>query len=122
MTPSAGYDTVLNALRSKIPELEAAALVSPEGIIISSLIPTNLNEEMMGTLSAAVLRLGSRIAQETEKSHSIEQLYVKGSKGYILISGVGNKAILVIMASHSAKLGIVFLEMKRAAEALLGLS
>ncbi len=117
--PAERYNSVLDALISSIPEIEAAALVSPDGLMISSVVPTNLNEDMLGTLSAAILSLGKRIAWEFESSSVIEQVYVKGEKGHILLSGVANKALLVIVANKDAKLGMIFLAMKQAAEALL---
>lgn len=111
------YNQILTALRST-PDVEAAALVSPDGLILSSVLPQNLEEDRVGAMSAAMLGLGQRIAMELERG-TMEHVYVKGEKGYILISGVGEEAVLVIITNEKAKLGMVFLDMKRAVEDLL---
>jgi hypothetical protein len=51
----------------------------------------------------------------------LEQVYIHGDEGYVLIRAVGSDAVLTVLARESAKLGLIFLEMGRAAEDLLNL-
>ena len=41
---------------------------------------------------------------------------VKGSNGYILMSYAGHDAVLTVIAKEGAKLGLIFLDAKRAAK------
>ncbi len=49
---------------------------------------------------------------------SLEQVYIKGEKGYVILMSVGEEAVLTALAREQAKLGLIFLDMRRAAEAL----
>jgi len=48
----------------------------------------------------------------------LDQVYVKGESGYIVLAAIAGEAVLTILARPSARLGLVFLEMRRAAENL----
>jgi predicted regulator of Ras-like GTPase activity (Roadblock/LC7/MglB family) len=49
---------------------------------------------------------------------SLEQVYIKGSKGYVLLMSVAENAVLTALARENAKLGLLLLDMHRTAEAL----
>jgi predicted regulator of Ras-like GTPase activity (Roadblock/LC7/MglB family) len=68
-------------------------------------------------MSAAMLSLGERIATELGRG-SLEEVYVKGSQGYVILTSIGSEAVLTALARQNAKLGLIFLEMRRAAEDL----
>ncbi len=46
----------------------------------------------------------------------MEQVYIKGDKGSIVLTSVGQEAVLTTLAWQEAKLGLIFLEMRRAVE------
>ncbi len=68
-------------------------------------------------MAAALLSLGERTAQELQRG-TLEQVYVKGDQGYIILMQAGGEAVLEGIAGGSAKLGMVLLDMKRAAAEL----
>ena len=107
----------LRDLRVNAPDVEASAIVSVDGLIIASALPENAEEDRVSAMSAAMLSLGERIASELGR-RTLEQVYVKGDDGYVLLSAIGEEAVLTVMARSGAKLGLVFLEMRRAAEDL----
>jgi hypothetical protein len=43
---------------------------------------------------------------------------IKGDKGYILMTYAGDDAVLTVLAKSQAKLGLIFLDVKRAAESV----
>jgi uncharacterized protein len=45
-------------------------------------------------------------------------VYIRGKSGYVILSSVGEEAVLTALAREHAKLGLIFLEMRRAAEDL----
>ena len=65
-------------------------------------------------MSAAMLSLGERIASELGRG-SLAQVYIKGEKGYVVLMSVGEEAVLTALAREQAKLGLILLEMRRAA-------
>ena len=71
----------------------------------------------MSAMSAAMLSLGERIAAELGRG-MLDQVYVKGESGYIVLTSIGDEAVLTILALPRAKLGLVFLEARRAVEDL----
>ena len=65
-------------------------------------------------MSAAMLSLGERIAEELGRG-TLDQVYIRGGNGYVLLLDVGEEAVLTVLARKDAKLGMLFLDMKRAA-------
>jgi hypothetical protein len=104
----------LRDLQANTPEVEASAVVSVDGLIMASSLPAGVEDDRVSAMSAAMLSLGERIAQELGRG-MLEQVYVHGNGGYVLLLSVGNEAVLTVLAREQAKLGLVFLEAKRAA-------
>ncbi len=108
-------DDILKKLLASIPEVKAASIVSVEGLPIASALPRNVDETRVAAMTAAMLSLGERAAQEFEKG-DMEQVFVRGVDGYILVMGAGPNAVLTVSATKDVKLGLIFLDCKRACE------
>ena len=108
-------DDILKQLLASIPEVKAASIVSVEGLPIASALPRNVDETRVAAMTAAMLSLGERAAQEFEKG-DMEQVFVRGVDGYILVMGAGPNAVLTVSATKDVKLGLIFLDCKRACE------
>ena len=107
--------TRLRDMQASTPDVEASAVVSVDGLIIASSLPASVEEDRVSAMSAAMLSLGERIAGELGRG-SLEQVYIKGDAGAIVLTSVGAEAVLTALARQDAKLGLIFLEMRRAAE------
>ena len=107
----------LKALQAGTPDIEASAVVSVDGLIMASALPQDVEEDRVSAMSAAMLSLGERIAQELDRG-VLDQVYVKGDNGYVILMSVGEEAVLTALARQNAKLGLVFLDMKRTAAEL----
>lgn len=107
----------LRAMQIAAPEIEASAVVSVDGLIMASALPADVEEDRVSAMSAAMLSLGERIASELGRG-GLEQVYIKGDNGFIVLTSVGEEAVLTALARQEAKLGLIFLEMRRAAEDL----
>jgi uncharacterized protein len=79
-----------------------------------------VEEDRVSAMSAAMLSLGERISGELGRG-ALEQVYIKGGKGSIVLTAVGEEAVLTALARQDAKLGLIFLEMRRASEDLIRL-
>lgn len=107
----------LRDLQVSSPDVEAAAIVSVDGLSMASSLPANIEEDRVSAMSAAMLSLGERIASELGRGN-LEQVYVKGERGYVILSAVGEEAVLTVLAREQAKLGLIFLDMSRAVKEL----
>ncbi|MGF1481879.1 MAG: roadblock/LC7 domain-containing protein [Cyanophyceae cyanobacterium] len=108
---SAIKDTLQNFV-SSTTDIQGAALVSPDGLPLTSVLPASMDEERTSAMSAAMLSLGERIGQELSRG-VLERIFVEGEKGYSVLIGCGEDAVLLILASKEAKQGLLFLEIKR---------
>ena len=110
----------LRAMQASASDIEASAVVSVDGLIMASALQQGAEEDRVSAMSAAMLSLGERIAQELGRGQ-LEQVYIKGDKGFIVLISIGEEAVLTALARQDGKLGLVFLEMRRAAEDLVKL-
>jgi predicted regulator of Ras-like GTPase activity (Roadblock/LC7/MglB family) len=107
----------LRELQASSPDIEASAIVSVDGLTIASALPQGVEEDRVSAMSAAMLSLGERIANELGRG-SLDQVYIKGAQGYVVLMSIGEDAVLTALAREQAKLGLIFLDMRRAAEDL----
>ncbi len=107
----------LRDLQASSGDVEAAAIVSVDGLSIASSMPVGIEEDRVSAMSAAMLSLGERIATELRRGH-LQQVYVKGENGYVILTAVGEEAVLTVMARREAKLGLIFLDIGRTVQDL----
>jgi len=110
----------LKKLQISSPDIQASAVVSVDGLIIASALPGSVEEDRVSAMSAAMLSLGERISIELSRG-DLDQVYIRGDNGYVMLTSVGNDSVLTVMANVNAKLGLIFLDIKRTAENLSGL-
>ena len=107
----------LRDLQGTTPEIEASAVVSVDGLIMASSLPAGVEEDRVSAMSAAMLSLGERIASELGRGN-LDQVYVKGQKGFVILIAIGEEAVLTTLVRANAKLGLIFLDMRRTADDL----
>ncbi len=107
----------LRDLQTGTPDIEASAVVSVDGLIMASSLPENVEDDRVSAMSAAMLSLGERISSELGRGE-LDQVYVRGEKGFVILMSIGEEAVLTALVREKAKLGLVFLDMKRAASDL----
>lgn len=123
MTAQSRNELMVNRLRemqAASPDIEASAIVSVDGLIMASALLEEAEEDRVSAMSAAMLSLGERISGELGRG-VLEQVYIRGDQGYVILTAVGEEAVLTALARENAKLGLIFLEMRRAAEDVLRL-
>ncbi|MDO8718067.1 MAG: roadblock/LC7 domain-containing protein [Polaromonas sp.] len=107
----------LEDLNGSTADIEASALISTDGLMIASALPHGMDEDRIGAMSAALLSLGERTARELTRG-TLERVLIQGERGYVIMSSAGPEAVLTVLAKSNAKLGLIFLDIKRAAETL----
>jgi uncharacterized protein len=111
---AAGLDDFL----SVSPDVEAAAVVSADGLPMASALPPHVEEDRLAAMSAALLTLGERAASGLGKGE-LAQVFVEADQGYIVLMAAGPSAVLVAVTSATAKAGLVLFEMRKAAARVL---
>lgn len=105
----------LQELQASSSDIQASAVVSVDGLTIASALPRGVEEDRVSAMSAAMLSLGERIANELGRGN-LDQVYIKGNQGYVMLMAIGEDAVLTTLARAQAKLGLIFLDMRRATE------
>jgi predicted regulator of Ras-like GTPase activity (Roadblock/LC7/MglB family) len=114
---AARLDGALADLLSQAPELEAAAVVSYDGLAMASALPVGMDEDRVAAMSAALLSLGEKAAQGLGRG-DLSQVYVEGETGTVFLVSCDDEAVLVAVAAAGAKAGLMLFEVRRAAAAI----
>jgi predicted regulator of Ras-like GTPase activity (Roadblock/LC7/MglB family) len=110
-------DRAIHALLAQTPEIEAAAVVSFDGLPMASALPPSMDEDRVAAMSAALLSLGERAAQGLGRGE-LSQVYIEGETGTVFLVSADNEAVLVAVAAQGAKAGMMLYEVRRAAAAV----
>ena len=110
-------DRALSALLAQTPEIEAAAVVSFDGLPMASALPASMDEDRVAAMSAALLSLGERAAQGLGRGE-LSQVYIEGETGTVFLVSADNEAVLVAVAAQGAKVGLMLYEVRRTAAAV----
>lgn len=110
-------DRAIHALLAQTPEIEAAAVVSFDGLPMAAALPPSMDEDRVAAMSAALLSLGERAAQGLGRGE-LSQVYIEGDAGTVFLVSADDEAVLVAVASKGAKVGMMLYEVRRTAAAI----
>jgi predicted regulator of Ras-like GTPase activity (Roadblock/LC7/MglB family) len=108
-------DRAIADLLAQAPEVEAAAVVSFDGLPMASALPATMDEDRVAAMSAALLSLGERAAEGLGRG-GLSQVYIEGDAGTVFLVSCDDEAVLVAVAAKGAKVGMMLYEVRRAAE------
>ena len=107
-------DRALADLLAQAPEVEAAAVVSFDGLPMASALPATMDEDRVAAMSAALLSLGERAAEGLGRG-GLNQVYIEGEQGTVFLVSADDEAVLVAVAAKGAKVGMMLYEVRRSA-------
>jgi len=111
-------NAVLQNFVSGTMDVQGAAIVTPDGLPLATMLPGGMDDERVAAMSAAMLSLGERIGNELARG-TIDRIFVQGEKGYGILTSCGEDAVLLVLAGEAAKQGLLMLEIKRAVSELM---
>lgn len=111
MTKADRLAAALDDLLAVSPDVEAAAVVSADGLPMASALPPSVEEDRLAAMSAALLTLGERAATGLGKG-ALGQVFVEGDHGHVVLMSAGENAVLVAVTTTLAKIGLVLFEMR----------
>lgn len=106
---------LIKSLSTTTPDVEAAAVIDNDGLVIASALPQGIDDDSVAAMSAALLGIGERIVRELGRGN-FEIVMIKGDAGYLVLTRTGPDAVLAVLAAKSAKLGLIFLDVTRTAK------
>ncbi|MEM2133631.1 MAG: roadblock/LC7 domain-containing protein [Candidatus Freyarchaeota archaeon] len=104
--------SLIRDMEANTPGIEASAVVSIQGLPIASAMPTEVDESVVAAMTAAMLSVGERAAQELARGN-LQQITLQGDYGYIIIKGAGMSAIITVLAKSDANLGLIMMVLKK---------
>ncbi|MFX1356259.1 MAG: roadblock/LC7 domain-containing protein [Promethearchaeota archaeon] len=107
-----GLETIEEALKKlvrAIPEVKAISLLSNEGMPLAFILPQEIDDLKISGIAAALLSMSELASIDMQKG-DFNQLYIKGTDGYLLLLGVGDRHALLISASNDVRLGMLLFE------------
>jgi predicted regulator of Ras-like GTPase activity (Roadblock/LC7/MglB family) len=113
MSKTDDLNKILSNLQASSVDIEACAIVSEDGQTIASSLPQHMEEGRIAAMCAVMLSMGGRTSKELQRGE-LDQLFVKGKNGYVIISHAGTHASLIVITRNEAKLELIFLDMSRA--------
>ena len=99
----------------KVGEIEASAIATRDGLLMSADMHTRGDPEMFVAMSATMLGAAETAASELNKGIP-NRVIVESDDGKLICVGAGPKALLVVMTAPEAGLGLVLVEMVKAAD------
>lgn len=107
---------ILRTFQASTPGVLGAGIISVDGFAIASELPDSVEERRVAAMAAAMLALGEQTTTEFEQG-KLERVFIDGANGYTIVMSAGPDAVLSAVARKDAKMGLVFLQMERAAQA-----
>ncbi len=107
----------LQALRDKNADVTAALVVTNDGLPIESNAGPDVDTDALGALAADLIARAGR-ALDDFGAGPVAEILVKGEQGYVIVVGAGSDASLACLASVEASLGLLLLDIHRAAAGL----
>ena len=114
MSRAGRLDRAMSDLLNQTPEIEAAAVVSFDGLPMASALPESMDEDRVAAMSAALLSLGERAASGLGRG-DLSQVFIEGDDGTVFLVSCDGEAVLVAVAAKGAKTGLMLYEVKRTA-------
>jgi predicted regulator of Ras-like GTPase activity (Roadblock/LC7/MglB family) len=111
---AARLDRILRELLQQTPGVEAAAVVSFDGLPMASALPVGMDEDRVAAMSAALLSLAERAAQGLGRG-DLSQVYIEGENGTVFLVSAQDEAVLIAVTAADTKVGMMLYEVKLAA-------
>ncbi len=107
-------DTVL-ARFGEVGQIKAVGIVSKEGLLITALMPPEMNERIVAALCSTIMA-SAETASTQMGTGEVSDIHVKTDEGTILLQPAGEKAILIALADSGAQLGLIMMEIEARAK------
>ena len=112
MEEEAQLNFLLREMMARVEGCESAALVSREGLIVSSVLSEELSEMHIAAMSAIILSTCERVLMELKKGE-LDISIIQGTEGKFLIMGCGEDYIIAAILDEDARMDLAFVNMRQ---------
>ena len=99
---------LLRRMEATNSDIQGSTIVSVQGLPICSVLSRDINDGIVSAMSAAILSVSERAVEELARG-DLKRILIEGVDGTIILSKAGENAILAVLISSDASLGMVFL-------------
>jgi len=100
-------EKMLQDMMADAPDIEGAALIGSDGLIIAANLPIKSQDpNRIGASAAALLGLGKRTIEALQKG-DFSELSLTGTDGSLYLYSAGPTGILGILAKKGANVGMI---------------
>ena len=110
----------LRRLRHGLPEILAVFVLTADGLPVSAVARIGVDEELVAASAAALLGLARKVARTLHQGR-LNQMVIQGAEHDFIIAGGPGDAVLAAVLDKGATLGLVAVDVQRAAEEVLTL-
>lgn len=107
-------NSILQDMQSVCLDIQLSMIATTDGLTMASL-GTVLDPVQVGAMCSELQTVCNKTANELQQG-ILEQMLLKCSGGYMLVTTAGDHAVLAIMTKPSINLGFVIIESQRAAD------
>lgn len=108
---------MLRGLHAALPEMEASAVISGDGLLVASVFDLKLDADLCAAMCAALLALAERASAETLRG-DLRMVVVQGDSGVMLLVRTSGEQVLAAVVGAGANLGMTLNLVKKAAASL----
>lgn len=106
------YLSILQELEKSTGDILSTAIVTVDGLIMSSTSSNVVDKETFAAYSAATFKHAGG-AMEELSNENIDMLIIESKNYRVITIRAGDHALLIVMAGKNAQMGILLLEMQK---------
>ena len=95
-----------------IKDVEGASLVTRDGLLIASEFSKSLDSDAFAAMSATIFGAAETSLSELKKGQ-VDRVIVESKEMKFVAADAGSKAIIIIIVSNKANIGLVLVELKK---------
>ncbi len=95
----------------QVGQVKAVGIVSVEGLLITSIMPPDMNERIVGALCSTIIA-SAETASSQMGTGAVSEVSIKTEHGILLLKPAGQKALLFALAEVEAQFGLITLEIE----------
>ncbi|MDF1557840.1 MAG: roadblock/LC7 domain-containing protein [ANME-2 cluster archaeon] len=95
----------------QVGQIKAVGIVSVEGLLITSIMPPDMNQRIVGALCSTIIA-SAETASSQMGTGVVSEVHVKTEHGILLLKPAGEKALLFALAEVEAQFGLITLEIE----------
>lgn len=107
----------LEELSQRSKMINAAAIISNDGLIKAELLDTDIEPNRFGAMCASLLSLAKRVTHETTCGE-LKLVLLEGTLGTMIIVQIAHKGVLAVVAKSEAQIGRLFIEVRETAQTI----